>query len=182
MVARGEPKAPRPAGRPDGVSPAAVPVAGDPAPEFRLMDQDETAVTSASLAGQPYVIYFYPKDNTSGCTKEAQGFRDEAAAFAELGVRVIGVSPDSAKSHRGFRDKHGLQFSLLADPDRVLAKAYGAYGPKRFMGREGMGIIRSTFLVDAEGRVRRTWRGVRVDGHVAEVLDAVRALGLDQKA
>ncbi len=151
-------------------------VAGDSAPAFELYDQDDAMVSSESLAGQAYVLYFYPKDNTPGCTREAQGFRDEVASFGELGVRIIGVSPDSARSHRGFSEKHGLAFTLLADPERVLAKACGAYGPKKFMGRESMGIIRSTFLVDTGGKVRRTWRGVRVDGHVAEVLEAAREL------
>ena len=154
-------------------------VAGDVAPAFSILDQDDRELTSESLAGSAYVLYFYPKDNTPGCTREAQGFRDEAAAFAELGVRIVGVSPDSTKSHRGFRDKHRVPFALLADSERTLAKAYGVYGPKKFMGRESMGIVRSTFLVDESGKVRRTWRGVRVDGHVAEVLDAAREVVSD---
>jgi peroxiredoxin Q/BCP len=161
----------------EAASEALVAVAeGDRAPAFALPDQDGAEVSTKSLAGTAYVLYFYPRDNTPGCTREAQGFRDAAAAFTALGVRVIGVSPDSAASHGKFRRDHELQFTLLTDPERSVARAFGAYGPKRAMGRETVGIIRSTFLVDAAGKVRRAWRGVRVDGHVAEVLGAAREL------
>ena len=152
------------------------PSAGDRAPAFELLDHEGRVFASRQLKGQPYVIYFYPKDNTPGCTREAQDFRDQAASFAKLGMVVIGSSPDSSRSHLGFREKLGLGFSLLSDPERSVAQAFGAYGLKKMMGKERMGIIRSTFLIDEKGLIRRAWRGVRVDGHVAEVLEAAQQL------
>jgi thioredoxin-dependent peroxiredoxin len=147
--------------------------AGSVAPSFQLKDQAGTVVSSASLKGKPYVLYFYPKDDTSGCTREACGFRDSHPAFGKRGARVIGVSPDSEASHAKFAGKYGLPFTLLSDPDKVLAKAYGAWGPKKNYGREYMGIIRSTFVVDAAGKVKRAYYGVKVDGHVDSVLGDV---------
>ncbi|HOU92596.1 MAG TPA: peroxiredoxin [Polyangiaceae bacterium] len=171
------PRAARPSARsPAGAAAAPAPAAGERAPRFELVEPGGARVGSATLAGQPYVLYFYPRDHTSGCTREAQGFRDAAREFAALGLRVIGVSPDSPASHARFRDQHDLGFTLLSDPDRAVARAFGAFGPKRSRGRETMGIIRSTFLVDGAGKIRRAWRGVRVDGHVAEVLAAAREL------
>jgi len=160
----------------DGSEPSPVAAVGSRAPRFTLVDDRGERLSSAALAGQAYVLYFCPRDNTSGCTREAQGFRDAAREFAALGVRVIGVSPDPTASHARFRDQHGLGFTLLSDPERSVARAFGAYGPKRSMGRETVGIVRSTFLIDGAGRIRRAWRGVRVDGHVAEVLAAAREL------
>jgi peroxiredoxin Q/BCP len=150
--------------------------AGSRAPSFTLKDQSGKSVSSSSLAGAPYVLYFYPKDNTTGCTKQACGFRDSFPAFGKVRARVLGVSPDSEASHAGFVKKHGLPFTLLADPEKVLANAYGVWGKKQNYGREYMGISRSTFVVDAKGVVQKAWRNVRVDGHVDAVLEAVQAL------
>jgi peroxiredoxin Q/BCP len=143
---------------------------GSPAPSFSLPDQDGNVVTSESLKGAPYVLYFYPKDDTPGCTKEACGFRDSGPAFGKNGVRVLGVSPDSEKSHARFAEKYGLPFTLLADAEKKLAAAYGVWVEKTNYGRKYMGIERSTFLVDGKGRVQKIWRGVRVPGHVEDVL------------
>jgi peroxiredoxin Q/BCP len=140
-----------------------------------LKDQSGKEVSSASLAGSPYVLYFYPKDDTTGCTKQACGFRDSYRSFGRV-ARVLGVSPDSEASHARFAQKYGLPFTLLADPDKTLANAYGVWVKKQNYGREYMGISRSTFLVDAKGVIQKAWRGVRVDGHVDLVLDAAKAL------
>jgi thioredoxin-dependent peroxiredoxin len=147
--------------------------AGDKAPSFELKDQSGKVVSSASLGGKPYVLYFYPKDDTTGCTREACGFRDAMPAFGKRGARIIGVSPDSEASHAKFAGKYGLPFTLLSDPDKVLAKAYGAWGMKKNYGKEYMGIIRSTFVVDGAGKVKRAYYGVKVDGHVDSVLGDV---------
>jgi peroxiredoxin Q/BCP len=146
---------------------------GSRAPSFKLKDQSGKELSSSELAGSPYVLYFYPKDDTTGCTKEACGFRDSIRSFGAKRARVIGVSPDSEASHARFVAKYGLPFTLLADPDKVLANAYGVWAMKQNYGREYMGIIRSTFVVDAKGVVKKAWRGVKVDGHVEKVLDAV---------
>jgi peroxiredoxin Q/BCP len=123
------------------------------------------------------VLYFYPKDDTPGCTTEACAFRDTLSEFESLGVRVIGVSPDSSTSHERFRKKYGLQFPLLSDPEHTLASAYGVWAMKKNYGREYMGIVRSTFLIDAGGRIRNAWRNVRVNGHIDAVRGAAAALG-----
>jgi peroxiredoxin Q/BCP len=149
--------------------------AGSRAPVFALKDQAGKEVTSASLAGSAYVLYFYPKDDTTGCTKEACGFRDSFRSFGKL-ARVLGVSPDSEASHARFAGKYGLPFTLLSDPDKTLANAYGVWVKKQNYGREYMGIARSTFLVDEKGVIQKAWRGVRVDGHVDAVLEAAKAL------
>jgi len=151
--------------------------AGDSAPSFELPDQQGQVLSSESLAGQPYVLYFYPKDDTPGCTTEACGFRDAYPELESTGLRVIGVSPDSVASHQKFVGKYGLPFSLLSDASRELATAYGVWALKKNYGREFMGIVRSTFLVDGDGVVRKAWRGVRVNGHVAEVQAAAAELG-----
>lgn len=145
---------------------------GARAPAFELPDQDGAAFSSGSLAGRPYVLYFYPKDDTPGCTREACEFRDELGKFQGLGVRVVGVSPDKPESHTKFRQKYGLSFTLLSDVEKTLAQAYGVWVKKQNYGREYMGIERSTFLVDGAGTILKAWRGVRVDGHVAAVLAA----------
>jgi peroxiredoxin Q/BCP len=150
---------------------------GDRAPSFALKDQNGKPLASSSLAGAPYVLYFYPKDDTTGCTKEACGFRDSFKGFGKAKARVIGVSPDSEASHARFAEKYGLPFTLLSDPDKKLANAYGVWVKKLNYGREYMGIQRSTFVVDAKGKIAKAYRGVRVDGHVAAVLDAVQSLG-----
>lgn len=149
---------------------------GARAPSFSLSDQAGRVVSSSSLAGKPYVLYFYPKDDTSGCTREACGFRDSLRGFGSKGVKIIGVSPDSEASHARFAGKYGLPFTLLADTEKTLARAYGVWAKKQNYGREYMGIVRSTFLVDKRGVVKKAWRGVRVDGHVDAVLDAAGGL------
>ena len=148
---------------------------GRRAPSFKLRDQNDRLVTSASLAKKPYVLYFYPKDNTPGCTTESCDFRDESANFSALGVTVIGVSPDSTKSHAGFASKYELPHTLLSDPEKELAQAYGVWALKKNYGKEYWGIVRSTFLVGADGKVKKEWRGVRVKGHIAAVLEAAQA-------
>jgi thioredoxin-dependent peroxiredoxin len=146
--------------------------AGDRFPDFTLPDQDGQAVSLSDLLGKPFVLYFYPKDNTSGCTREACDFQAARPKFSRAKVRVIGVSPDRPESHQRFREQQGLEFTLLADEGKKLARACGVWVKKVRYGREGFGIERSTFLVASDGIIRCIWRGVRVDGHVAEVLEA----------
>lgn len=149
---------------------------GDLAPEFDLPTDGGGRLTSAALAGKPYVLYFYPRDATPGCTTEACDFRDSFERLRAAGATVAGVSKDSVASHDRFRAKHDLPFPLLSDPERTLHVAYGAWGKKKMYGKEVEGVIRSTFLVGADGRVAAEWRGVRVAGHVAKVTAAVEAL------
>lgn len=149
---------------------------GDPAPDFDLPTDAGGRVTSAALRGRPYVLYFYPKDDTSGCTKEAIGFTERYPELRKLGVEVVGVSKDSAASHDRFKKKYGLAFPLAADEEGKLVEAFGSWVEKSMYGRKYMGIDRSTFLVGADGRIVRAWRGVKVPGHVEEVLEAARAL------
>jgi peroxiredoxin Q/BCP len=150
--------------------------AGAVAPSFELLDQSGDTRSSSELSGQPYVLYFYPKDDTPGCTTEACGFRDALPEFDQLGVRVIGVSPDGVGSHQRFVEKYGLTFPLLSDGEKTLANAYGVWALKKNYGREYMGIVRSTFLVGADGMIHKVWRGVRVNGHAAEVKSAAENL------
>lgn len=149
---------------------------GDAAPTFDLVDHDDKPISSKALAGKPYVLYFYPKDDTPGCTTEACSFRDDLPKFKRGKVSVIGVSPDSPSSHAKFREKYRLPFTLMSDPEKSLIKAYGVWVKKINYGREYMGVERSTFLIDAKGRVRRVWRRVKVPGHVEQVLEAAKAL------
>jgi|HubBroStandDraft_4_1064222.scaffolds.fasta_scaffold353756_1 peroxiredoxin Q/BCP len=144
--------------------------AGDAAPDFDLEGDDGEHRSLADFAGQWLVLYFYPKDDTPGCTREAQGFSEAAARLAKLGARVAGVSKDSIKSHCSFRDKYRLKFPLLSDPDLATHVAYGAWGTKTLYGRKFEGTIRSTFLVAPDGTIARAWRGVKVDGHVDAVI------------
>ncbi len=150
---------------------------GTCAPEFTLQGIDESGVEKTfslkDYRGKRVVLYFYPKDNTPGCTREACDFRDNLARILKTGSVVLGISPDSVKSHLGFREKHSLAFPLLSDPERAAASAYGAYGEKKSYGRTTMGIIRSTFLIDEKGRIERAWKGVKVAGHVDDVLSAI---------
>lgn len=148
---------------------------GTRAPSFKLRDQDDQELSSASLAKKQYVLYFYPKDNTPGCTTESCDFRDHVPNFRKLGVTVLGVSPDSTKSHAGFVKKYELPFTLLSDPDKELAQAYGVWALKKNYGKEYWGIVRSTFLIGADGLIKGVWRGVKVKGHVEAVLAAVKA-------
>jgi thioredoxin-dependent peroxiredoxin len=151
------------------------PDTGRKAPSFELSDQAGKVVSSASLAGKPYLLYFYPKDDTPGCTKEACDIRDNFARFGKLGLRVVGVSPDSTQSHAKFIAKYGLPFTLLSDPDKTLATAYGVWAEKSNYGKKYMGIVRSTFLVGADGLVKRAYRGVKVNGHVDALLEDAKA-------
>jgi peroxiredoxin Q/BCP len=143
---------------------------GSKAPAFSLTDEAGKVVSSASLAGKPYVLYFYPKDDTPGCTKEACDFRDNLSAFNGQKVRVIGVSPDTSASHAKFKEKYGLTFTLLADVDKALVNAYGVWVEKQNYGRTYMGVERSTFLVDKSGTIKKAWHKVRVPGHIEDVL------------
>jgi peroxiredoxin Q/BCP len=142
-----------------------------PAPEFALKDQAGKEVTLASLRGKWAVLYFYPKDDTPGCTREACNFRDNFGALRAAGAEVLGVSGDSAASHQRFASKYELPFTLLVDEGNALAKAFGAWGPKSMYGKTYEGIIRSTVLVNPEGKVAKVWPKVKPDAHGAEVLE-----------
>ena len=150
--------------------------AGKPAPSFDLSDEKGESVSSSTLSGKPYLLYFYPKDDTPGCTKEACDIRDNFGRFGQQGLRVLGVSPDSSDSHAKFGKKYGLPFTLLSDPEKTLATAYGVWGKKQNYGKEYMGIIRSSFLVGSDGLIKKAYRGVKVDGHVDAVLQDAAAL------
>ena len=149
---------------------------GDPMPDFTLPTDGGGTLSRAALAGRRIVVYFYPKDSTPGCTKEAEAFRDAAAELAAAGVTVIGVSPDSVASHDKFKAKHALEFTLVADRDTTLARAFGVWVEKSMYGKKYMGVERSTFLIDEGGTIRRVWRKVKVEGHAIEVLTAARQL------
>jgi peroxiredoxin Q/BCP len=154
----------------------AGPVAGDRVPDFKLPTDAGTEVSRAGLKGQPFVMYFYPKDDTSGCTREAVDFTAAAAKFAKLGVAVIGVSKDSLAAHEKFRAKHKLKVVLASDPDIAAATAFGVWGEKSLYGRKYMGVERATFLVGADGKIAEAWRKVKVPGHVEAVLTAAKKL------
>ncbi|MFW6084685.1 MAG: thioredoxin-dependent thiol peroxidase [Gemmatimonadota bacterium] len=145
--------------------------AGDQAPDFTLESDAGDTIRLADLRGRRVVLYFYPKDDTSGCTKEACGFRDEHEAFEDRDVTVLGVSPDGVGSHAKFRDKYELNFPLLADPDHAVAGAYGAWGKKKLYGREYEGVLRSTFLIDPDGRIEKVYRKVKPAEHAARILE-----------
>ena len=149
---------------------------GKKAPDFELPDADGKSTRLSSLKGRPVVLYFYPKDDTSGCTAEAKGFTCLIDDFKRAGAEVIGVSPDSPESHRKFREKYELGVRLLADVERTAAQAYGVWVEKSMYGRKYMGVERSTFLIDGSGTVAKSWRSVRVPGHAEEVLEAVHGL------
>jgi peroxiredoxin Q/BCP len=143
---------------------------GAPAPAFTLPDTDANPVSLADFAGRKVVVYFYPADDTPGCTKEACQFNDNLSAFGRASVPVLGISPDDAASHARFRERFGLHFPLLSDVDRSVMTAYGAWGEKTLYGKTVTGVIRSTFLIDEQGAVQRAWYNVRADGHAAKVL------------
>ncbi len=149
---------------------------GQPAPDFTLPDQDGQSVSLSQFRGKPVVVYFYPKDATPGCTTEACDFRDAHAAYKKLGATVLGISPDDVKSHRKFVDKQSLPFTLLADTEHAAAEAFGVWVEKSMYGKKYMGIERSTFVIDKDGAVAKVFPKVKVNGHVAEVLEAVKAL------
>jgi len=146
----------------------------NPAPAFALPSTSGRSVSTKDLRGRRFVLYFYPKDDTPGCTKEACDFRDNAARLGSAGIAVYGVSKDSIASHEKFRAKYGLTFDLLSDEGNAVAKAYGAYGEKLMYGKPVQGVIRSTFLIGADGKVERVWSPVKVEGHVDAVLAAIR--------
>ena len=149
---------------------------GSKAPDFTLESSEGGSVSLADLKGKWVVLYFYPKDNTPGCTREACGFRDANQEIAKSGAVVLGVSRDSIKSHLRFKEKYDLNFPLLSDPDASVHKAYGAWGKKKMYGKEREGAIRSTFVIDPEGVIRKAWYNVKVDGHVEKVLQELKAL------
>jgi peroxiredoxin Q/BCP len=149
---------------------------GSKAPDFTLVCHDGTKVKLSSFRGRPVVLYFYPKDDTPGCTREACGFRDAKATLAKHDAVVLGVSPDGPESHATFRSKFKLPFALLCDADHKVAEKYGAWREKNMYGRKSMGIARSTFIIDAEGRVAEVFKAVKVDGHAEQVLEALAGL------
>lgn len=169
-----KPPAPAPTG-PSGQEPKASLQVGELAPDFSLPGDDGQQHALAALRGKRIVLYFYPRDSTPGCTVEACDFRDRQAAFTKAGVTVLGVSGDDLKSHARFRSKQALTFPLLSDPDHAVARAYAAFGEKTMYGRKLEGIIRSTFLIGADGRIAAVWQPVRVPGHAEAVLLAATA-------
>ena len=151
-----------------------IPQVGQSAPKFTAQDQNENIVSLEAKQGSWIVLYFYPKDNTPGCTTEAKEFTEYAKKFEELGAEIVGVSPDSAKSHCKFIDKHNLSVQLLTDPEHKVIEAYGAWRLKKFMGKEYMGVVRSTFLISPEGKIAYVWDKVRVKAHVEKVLQELK--------
>jgi thioredoxin-dependent peroxiredoxin len=146
---------------------------GSRAPAFSAETDSGTTLSLASLRGQTVVLYFYPKDDTPGCTTEACEFRDAFPRFEGLNATVLGVSPDTVKSHQKFKKKFDLPFTLVADADHKIAEAYGVWGEKTMFGRKYMGVLRTTFVIDGEGRIERIFRGVKAEGHAAEVEQAL---------
>jgi peroxiredoxin Q/BCP len=146
---------------------------GAPAPDFELASDEGETVTLSALRGKPVVLYFYPKDDTPGCTTEACEFRDAYDRFREQGVEILGVSPDTEASHQKFKSKYELPFTLLADPEHQAAEAYGVWKEKKNYGKTYMGVERSTFVIDADGKVARAMRGIRPAGHAAQVLETL---------
>lgn len=148
-------------------------VEGEPAPDFTLTDDSGEMVTLSSLRGKPVILYFYPKDDTPGCTKQACELRDAYSEYEERGAVILGVSPDSEASHTLFKEKYSLPFTLLADPDRTAAEAYDVWREKTNYGKTSMGIVRSTFVIDADGNLAKAFYGVKPDGHAEKILKAL---------
>ena len=146
---------------------------GAPAPDFELTSDEGDTVKLSALRGKPVVLYFYPRDDTPGCTTEACEFRDAYDRFRDQGVEILGVSPDTEASHQKFKTKYELPFTLLADPDHEAAEAYGVWKEKRNYGKTYMGVERSTFIIDADGKVARAMRGIKPAGHAAQVLETL---------
>ena len=146
---------------------------GKPAPDFELQTDSGETVKLSDLRGKPVVLYFYPKDDTPGCTTEACEFRDAYDVFRERGIEVLGVSPDDVASHEKFKNKYELPFTLLADPDHSVAEKYGVWGERSFAGRNYMGINRSTFIIDRDGNVAHAMMGIKPAGHAARVLESM---------
>lgn len=157
-----------------GSADAQGPQAGDKAPAFKLADENGKPVSLSDFKGKKVVLYFYPKDSTPGCTTEACDFRDNLNRIAKTGAVVLGVSADSAESHRKFKEKQGLNFPLLSDPERKAIEAYGVWREKSLYGRKFMGIVRSTFIIDGNGSIAKVFPKVKVAGHVDEVLAALK--------
>lgn len=149
---------------------------GAKAPDFQLPADDGSTVKLSELKGHPVVLYFYPKDDTSGCTREAKDFTELAPAFSKLGAAIYGISPDSVKSHDKFRCKHDLSIRLLSDEEKNVATAYGVWVEKSMYGKKYMGVERSTFLIDSKGKIAKIWRKVSVTGHAEDVLEAVTSV------
>ncbi len=148
--------------------------AGISAPDFVLSDDSGATRRLSDYRGQTIVLYFYPKDDTPGCTTEACNFRDDYSAYIEAGVTILGISPDSPKSHAKFKQKFQLPFPLLADDEHTVSEAYNVWGKKKFMGREYMGVSRTTFVIDPEGRIKKVFSDVKPASHSVEVLSAVK--------
>jgi thioredoxin-dependent peroxiredoxin len=155
--------------------------AGSQASAFTLQADDGSTVKLADLKGSPVVLYFYPADDTPGCTKEACAFRDRAAELKKLGAKVYGVSPDDVASHVKFKSKYKLNFPLLADPDHKVAEQFGAWREKNMYGKTSMGIARSTFLIGKDGDIKKVWKAVKVDGHDVAVIEALQELVANNK-
>jgi peroxiredoxin Q/BCP len=155
--------------------------AGDKALDFATVDDSGSRVSLADLKGKWVVLFFYPKDDTEGCTKEACDFRDHWRDFQQAGAVILGVSPDSVESHRKFKAKYKLPFALLSDPDHAVALAYGAWGPKKMYGREYEGILRTTVVIDSAGRVARVFPKVKVKDHADEVLGVLKEMGVGER-
>lgn len=147
---------------------------GNSAPDFAAPDADGRTLKLSDFRGEKVVLYFYPKDDTPGCTKEACSFRDAFSKLKRAGIKVIGVSPDTPKSHEKFTAKYNLPFTLISDPDHKVAGAYGAYGEKKFMGRTYQGFLRNTFLIDESGRIKKIFEKVKPEQHAMEVLAAFK--------
>ena len=150
-----------------------MPEIGEPAPDFTATTNAGEQISLSSLRGKKVVLYFYPRDNTPGCTQEACDFRDRAEALAAKDAVVLGVSTDTVKSHQGFKAKHSLPFTLLADPDKELVSAYGVYREKKQYGRSFMGTVRTTFVIDEEGVIANVFNSVKVNGHADAVLESL---------
>ncbi|HSF80100.1 MAG TPA: thioredoxin-dependent thiol peroxidase [Anaerolineales bacterium] len=148
--------------------------AGIPAPEFSLQDESGAIRSLSDYRGSPVVLYFYPKDDTPGCTTEACNFRDDYSAYQQAGVTILGVSPDSPKAHTKFKAKYNLPFTLLADTDHKVCELYGVWGRKKFMGREYDGVFRTTFVIDPEGEILRVFENVKPAEHSTDVLQVFR--------
>ncbi|PJE80040.1 putative peroxiredoxin bcp [invertebrate metagenome] len=149
---------------------------GHPAPDFTAQLSDESEITLSKLSGSKVVLYFYPKDNTPGCTSEGEGFRDQYDAFQHANTLVFGVSKDSISSHQKFREKYRFPFELISDPDETLCKLYDVIRLKKLYGKEFMGIERSTFLIGVDGSLQHIWRKVRINNHIHDVLQAAKTL------
>jgi thioredoxin-dependent peroxiredoxin len=145
---------------------------GAKAPAFSTTDAEGNSIRLKDLQGEKFVLYFYPKDDTPGCTKEACSFRDSFSKFKRRGIKVFGISPDSEASHQKFAAKYKLPFTLLADAGHAIADAYGVYGQKKFMGRTYMGVLRTTFLIDEKGKIKKVFEKVKPEDHAEEVLEA----------